>query len=248
MRYRGGKMRIGGRIARAVVADFGRQPQHVLELCCGSGGMTVQLADLAVSVTAVDAHPGLIALLRMVQRGDPLPRTVTFEEWERATDHSNPLHAFARFSRGYGGAWDGSWTPDAPPRRVRQSTGREFTLSEADPSASAARMLRKRRRPNVRYVCSDVLTYEPAPDVDLVFADPPYEGTLGYAGIARAEPWAFWRRFAELARRGLPVYLTEACEPPNGIRARLVYNYKPALQRMHAGDEDREELVWRLAA
>ena len=61
-----------------------------------------------------------------------------------------------------------------------------------------------------------------------------------------AEPGAFWRRAAQVAARGAPVYMSEAAGPPDDVQATLVHRHPLGRRRMHRGPGERVELLWRL--
>lgn len=250
MRYLGGKWRIARRIVTAIVADVGRRPVHALELCSGAGGLTRLLADACDRVTAVEAHTGLVALLRNVQAGYVPPVVVTREEHAASTNPTDPLHAFRRFACSHGGAWDGYYLPDEPAREyATHRAGVPFTMHAAPycHAASGSRALVRDSRANITHVCGDALACDVPDDVDVIYCDPPYEGTRGYPCVAAAPDGAWWRRLSDLATTtGVPTYMSEAREPPANVPARLVLRHAPGQRRLNAGGGERIELLWRL--
>lgn len=250
MRYLGGKWRIARRIVNAIVADVGYRPRHALELCSGAGGLTRLLAEACGRVTAIEAHVGLVRLLRDVQGGFVPPTTVTREEHAASTDPTDPLHAFRRFACSHGGAWDGYYLPDEPPREYATHRGGVPFMMHAAAychAASGSRALVRDSRANVTHVCGDALTCEVPDGVDVIYADPPYEETRGYACVDAAEAGAWWRRLSQLATTTrVPTYMSEAAQPPVDVPARLVLRHVPGQRRMNAGGGERIELLWRL--
>jgi len=236
VQYLGGKSRLGGQIVRAILRDLGRDRLGVVaDLCAGAGGVTHRLADVSERVIAVEAHPGLVALHKAVQAGWVPPEHVSEEEYralrERG-DATDPRTAFAEFGCSFGGkSWGGY---------ARTISGNAAARNYA---LNARRALARETRPNVEHVCADALACEIAAQV--VYCDPPYEGTTGYAAVAAAESGAWWRRLQALANRGAACYLSEYAEaPPSSIAARLVWSAptREGLRPQHA----RTERLWRV--
>ena len=250
MRYLGGKGKIGRRLADAILTDMGvKRFVHVLELCAGGGNMTYRLADRAAHVTAVEAHKGLVEMHRRVQDGWVPPAKVTREEWNVATDPTDPLHTFISFGCAFSGIWrSGFLETQAAHVRIMNTRKGPAVLRQAECSWSAqsSRVLVRARRANVTWVHGDALTCDVPGGVDVVYIDPPYEGTTGYRCVARAVPGAWWRRAVQIAATGVPVYMSEASGPPEGVSARLVLSHALGQRRMHTGSAERIELLWRV--
>lgn len=251
MNYLGGKFRLAPRLVQAMREDSSlASPERVLELCAGAGNVTYRLADWAGYVIAVEAHSGLVALMRKVQAGWTPPTTCTRELRESCTDYTDPLHAFYRFACGYGGAWDAGFVPDKPARVIVRSSGKNINAGPEVVADTASRSLRKARRDNVEWVCEDALTYAPTSKIDLVYIDPPYEGSRGYACVRPASRHAWWRRARDLATMlHVPVYVSEASPPPlDEVSATLVLETRLGQRRLHAGGGERVEMLWRVHA
>lgn len=250
MMYLGGKGKIGRRLAEVMLADVGvKRFAHVLELCAGGGNMTYRLADRAAHVTAVEAHKGLVEMHRSVQEGWVPPAVVTREEYATATDPTDPLHAFIQFGCSYGGAWRAGYLENCPPitRTMNTQKGPQtLRLAARSWAAQASRVLVRARRANVTWVCGDALVCDIPSGVDVVYIDPPYEGTKGYRCVAPAEAGAWWRRAAQLTALGLSTYMSEANGPPDGVQARLVLDHALGQRRMHAGTSGWTEKLWRV--
>src|SRR5688572_17202419 len=196
MRYLGGKSRLGGQIVAAMLKDLGTTRfSHSVDLCAGAGGVTHRLADVSDTVTAVEMHPGLVALHRAVQDGWVPPEHVSEEEYHmlRATnDHTNPLTAFVEFACSFGGkSWGGY---------ARQpSTGYNF-------ARGGSRSILKRARKNVTFLNQDALAWEPSASGLVVYCDPPYEGTTSYRVGQDVAPHGWWLKCQELVRSGTCVF------------------------------------------
>lgn len=251
MKYIGGKYRLAARLVRTMLADCGKpRLQHSLELCAGGGNMTVRLADVSGHVTAVESHVGLVELHRKVQEGWVPPHDITREQHAAATNPDDPEHTFARLSRSFGGYWGGGFCPDEAARVYDTFSDGKWRTKRVQPQSpvrTASRSLVKARRDNVTWLAGDALSVVPPEGVDLVYVDPPYEGTFGYEFAPPAQVGAWWRRCAELASiLGIPVYMSEAQGPPPGIVARCVMQHKLGQRRLHAGEgKERVEMLWR---
>lgn len=235
MQYLGGKARLGGRIVQAILADLGvKRLSLAVDLCSGAGGVTHRLADVSDRVVAVEAHPGLVALHKAVQGGWVPPEHVSEAEYQevRRGDQTTALAAFVGFGCSFGGKWWGGYART----EAGNTTARNYCLN-------AQRAVLKETRPNIDHTNADALTFET--DAEVVYCDPPYEGTTGYTAVAVAENGAWWRRLADLASPGRACYLSEyANAPPAGIEARLVWSAptKEGLRKAGA----RTERLWRV--
>lgn len=237
MRYLGGKARLGCRIVQAILDDLGVKRIGVaVDLCSGAGGVTHRLADVSDRVVAVEAHPGLVALHKAVQGGWVPPETVTEEDYQAlrsARNPADPLTAFAEFGCSFGGkSWGG----------YSHGTKRAAPRGFAYP---ASRSTVKRMRPNVEHVHGDALTHGIPSNAQVVYNDPPYEGTATYDAVPIAGAGAWWRRLADLASPERACYLSEYAEaPPAGIEARLVWT--APVNGSQLAKAGRVERLWRV--
>ena len=185
MQYVGGKQKSGGaQIAKAINAAIVRSGATTYsEPFCG--GLSVLSRIVAPVRMASDACEALIALYRALQNGWQPPAEMTREEWTRlrdANDATDPLTAFAGFGCSNRAAWFGTY--------LKQS---KRTDDHYVPAALAAAesLVRKMSK------CADVefaaRTYDHAPLGDVVYCDPPYDGTLGYPAVGPWDAPAFWQ-------------------------------------------------------
>lgn len=236
MRYLGGKSRLGGRIVQAILDDLGvKRLTLAVDLCSGAGGVTHRLADVSDKVIAVEAHPGLVALMRAVQAGWVPPEHVSETEYQAlrsARNPADPLTAFAEFGCSFGGkSWGGYARNEAG-----NTTARNYALN-------ARQAVLKEARPNIDHTNADALAFET--DAEVVYCDPPYEGTTGYDAVAASAAGAWWHRLAALAEQGGACYLSEYAEtPPLGVEARLVWE-APTKEGLRKAGE-RTERLWRV--
>lgn len=238
MQYLGGKSRLGPQIVRAILEDLGvSRLGLVADLCAGAGGVTHRLADVSDRVIAVEAHPGLVALHRAVQAGWVPPEHVSEEEYRalRNGDSADPLVTFVGFGCSFGGKWWGGYA-----RTVSgDASARNYAMN-------ARRAVLRETRPNIEHVAADVLAWEPPAGLQVVYCDPPYEGTTSYSAVPSTAPGAWWRKLQALARMGVACYLSEYADvPPEGVEARLVWS-APTREGLRPRDA-RTERLWRIS-
>lgn len=237
MQYLGGKSRLGPQIVRAILSGL-NVPRLglVADLCAGAGGVTHRLADVSDRVIAVEAHPGLVALHRAVQAGWVPPEHVSEEEYRalRNGDPADPLVAFVGFGCSFGAKWWGGYART----RSGDAAARNYALN-------AKRAVMRETRPNVEHMVADALAWEPPAGLQVVYCDPPYEGTTGYSAVPSAAPGAWWRKLQTLARGDVACYLSEYADaPPEGVEARLVWSASTHAGLLAKGA--RIERLWRV--
>lgn len=233
MQYLGGKSRLGARIVQAILDDLGvKRLTLAVDLCSGAGGVTHRLADVSDRVIAVETHPGLVALHKAVQDGWVPPEHVSEAQYQevRRGDQTTALAAFVGFACSFGGKWWGGY--------ARNAARRNF-------AHGGSKSVRERVRPNVEHVANDATAW-PCDGAEVVYCDPPYTGTTGYAAIGRVGDDAFWHRLADIASPERACYLSEYAEaPPAGVEARLVWTAP-----VHSGQltkaNSRPERLWRV--
>ena len=236
MRYLGGKARLGGRIVQAILDDLGVKRIGVaVDLCSGAGGVTHRLADVSDRVVAVEAHPGLVALHKAVQAGWVPPEQVSEEEYKAsfAVDWSDPLATFMGFACSFAGMWRKAYS-----HGTKRAAPRGFAYP-------ASRSTVKRMRSNVEHVHGNALTHDVPSNAQVVYNDPPYEGTATYDAVPIAGSGAWWHRLADLASPTRACYLSEYAEaPPAGIEARLVWT--APVNGSQLAKAGRVERLWRV--
>ncbi len=208
MRYLGGKRRIAQDIARIVNAARG--PLPFWEPFCGGLGASRALAAGGPGLIT-DAFPPLISLYQAVRAGWDPPAALTREEWTaaRSLPDSDPRKAFAGFGCSFGGTWFGGYTKPG----TRQAHGRD--LHEDPAGACRAALIRDL---SALRECAierlDFLDVEPRPLPCVIYCDPPYAGTTGYA--LAFDSARFWSRVQGWERVGVPCFVSEfGCPVPH---------------------------------
>ena len=201
MRYLGGKARIAQDVAGYL--NLVREPdQPYWEPFVGGGWILARIND--TPNFASDKHPALIAMWQALSDGWLPPSNITPEDYERARnlpDH-DPLKAFVGFGCSWGGKWFGGM--------ARGKTGRNY-------AANAAGSLKRKiaSMPATEFFVADFLTAEPPRPHMLIYCDPPYADTTGYA-VGPFNHEAFWDRCMALELGGHTVVISEY-EAPAGF-------------------------------
>lgn len=200
MRYLGGKSRIAGELVEQMApAHYAR----VWEPFCGGANVSLALAwQGAKKLVCSDSHQALITLYQAVMAGWQPPR-MTAEGYElaRALSDDDPIKAFAGYGCSFGGKWFGGLARDE-----RRDYGEE----------SARALARLRAHSVLEFERYDFLE-EPA-DRELakgllIYCDPPYRDTTGYAGVPAFDHELFWRRCFDWAHSGAAVFVSEFAAP-----------------------------------
>ena len=215
MRYLGGKSRTARRIVEAITEHASsRTPlDRWVEPFMGGGSVTVEVSRRGEfsSVHASDLDNLVVAYWNAIREGwVPVPH-VSFEEYEsvRANpgDYCDAHVAHVAYNCSFGGKrWGGyarSMKSDGitPRNHADESSRRDSRLSG--------------------FLVNTVITQgdyvsalRGAGHGDVVYCDPPYEGTTGY----RSGPFehdAFWSHVQDAANAGALVYVSEYAHPPH---------------------------------
>lgn len=228
MRYLGGKTRIAKQLAEVI--DRTRKPgQLVWDAFCGGLSMSVALSKNG-PVRSTDANAAVISLYQAVQSGWRPPTTVTREQRDAALllPDTDPLKAFLRIGCGFAGNWSSGFADRYP-------NGKTY-------AAESASSLVKTVDGRFLFECVDFLSEEPPRPVNFVlYLDPPYAGTTGYAGTGAFNADEFYSRAAAWAAHA-DVFVSEY-QLPIGIvvwegvsRTQVANNHgasKAAVERLY---------------
>lgn len=198
MRYFGGKARTAKRLMVCMVGKI-----HQSGVWCEPfvGGGSVLVESPAPTRYAADANPYLVAMWREVLRGWTPPDTVSEADyvWLRANPDVFPhMTAFAGFGCSFAGKWFGGYAGRGA--RNYAANARNSVMRKA------ARMV------GVTFASGDYREHT-YPSGAVVYMDPPYAGTTGYAGVPGAfDTQAFWEFCRGLANR-CTVFVSEYDAP-----------------------------------
>ena len=197
MQYMGGKSRISKQIAEILNSAIDKNTPFV-SLFCGSCAIELKVqADVKI---LNDKHPYLIAMWQALQNGWMPPDAVTKEEYYhvKANMDENPaLTGFVGFGCSFGGKWWGGYAKD---KRGDDYCGqaKRGLLKDLVGIQSAT------------FTCLDYRDVE-IPDGVVVYCDPPYANTTGYA-FGQFDTNEFWDYMRQLSKR-CDVYISEESAP-----------------------------------
>lgn len=192
MRYFGGKVRLARELS-TIINEFDVGSYH--EGCCGM--FSVGSLVTAPIRTAADTHPDLIELLQAVRDDWVGPEVVTEEEYKAIKgEEPSALRGFVGFGCSNSGKFFGGYARDA--------TGRNY--------AANARSSLLKLAPKIQGVDFRLEAYSDFDRmVDLVYYDPPYDGTTGFTtGPFCTE--TFWKWVRELSNHTI-VLVSEYTAP-----------------------------------
>jgi len=188
MHYFGGKQKIAQLLS--LYLESIRQGRVFVEPFCGGCSITSRMSGERL---ASDANEPLINLYKALQAGWLPPDTLTEDEYRtlrRAADASNPLTAFAAIGCSFSGKWWGGY--------ARDNTGRNYCKN-----AKNSLLKKMATMQGVGFTCGSYLNI--APVGRLVYCDPPYENTTGYAGIPKFSHADFWAWVRETSKSNVVV-------------------------------------------
>ena len=205
MRYVGGKQRIAKRIAEAILADTSARG-HYIEPFVGGGAVGAVLGGEFDHARYSDAHEDLVLMWQALERGDEFPESITPDEWETLrTSPPSAVRGLAGFGGSFSGKWfagyaKGGYNANGQPRN---HYGESLRRARRDIEGMRGRVSTSFRR------CSfDEVQVTPE---CVVYADPPYKGTLGYG--AEFDHAMFWSTVARWSALGAYVYVSEYVAP-----------------------------------
>jgi DNA adenine methylase len=187
MQYFGGKFRVRKQISQFINLF---NPSTYLEPFCGSAWVA-ELVKADVRICC-DLNSDLIALWQAVQSGWEPPDNVTQEEYYAAKDlvSPNPLKAFCGFGCSFAGKYFGGY--------ARGGHGADAKTAKSQLTKRMyAKTAKSQGMEDVVFSC---LSYEEALTTfyaDLVYCDPPYQGTTKFYGLPDFDTGKFW----EVVRR-----------------------------------------------
>jgi len=209
MRYLGGKMRQGGRIADYIIANWDPECKLYVEPFCGALGAAMKVIPQLpkdVRIVLSDLHPALMTTWMASLDGWVPPDTVSeadFKQYKAIRDPNDPMTAYVGFGMAFAASWFGGY--------ARSKKG--------DMSASLKRMWTKKvdilkaHRDQITLVCVDYLTYENYTGATF-YLDPPYAGRSAPGPKGKFDSQAYWA-FAEHLTKANHVTASEFIAPPN---------------------------------
>ena len=235
--YLGGKVRTARRIVGAITEHAFRHgtPTRWVEPFMGGGSVMVESSRLGVfeSVHASDIDPLVVAYWSAIRDGWVPATSATYEEYVavRSSPEAYPAEhvAHVAYSSSFGGK---RWGGYARAMKADGVTPRNYCDEASRRDSAAAQWIGNTliTRADYAAVLSGV-----GPG-DLVYCDPPYEGTTGYkTGAFDHVP--FWSAVQAAADRGALVYVSEyAC--PEHVSVDVVWSNVQS-KSVHGGSGTR---------
>lgn len=197
--YLGGKTRLAKHISKAILEDTPNRDRYIEPMIGGGSVFTHMAPNFKVAVGA-DKHIDLILMYQAISLDWLPPEHISEEEYKELKESDTPssLRGFAGFGCSFGGKWFGGYA---------RSEGRDHSNESYRGVSKQAPMLKGRT-----FLCADYqeLTYSPG---DVVYFDPPYEGTATYAGVPDFDHVGFWDFARSLRDKDVLVYVSEFNAP-----------------------------------
>ena len=226
MQYMGGKARIATDIANTLNAC---KPVNYYEPFCG--GLWVSQYVIADHLYLSDVSEPLITLYKAMREGWVPPSIVTegdYKHYQSLKDSKDPMTGFVGYGCSFSGKYFGGYA---------RSGARNYALNAKN---SLLRKFKALRDKQVTFTAHDYARVMPSGG-DVVYCDPPYQGTTGYA-IAPDFDWAgFWAWVRE--RSQAAKIFTSSYEAPHGFWPILTIPTKTDMHTKH-GKEARAERVF----
>lgn len=204
MQYLGGKHLLGKAISDVMLSQT-RERGRYIEPFVGAGGVLIHMAPHFRVSLASDYSLDLIMLWRALQEGWDPPRELSEEEWN-SLRYAEPsaLRAFAGFGCSFGAKWfSGYARPDKlKPTRSYSYSARNGLLKKMSLLEDFQVVFRRRSYQNITVKIGDV-----------VYLDPPYEGTTGYGAAPKFDHDTFWEQAEEWHDMGASVFVSEFQAP-----------------------------------
>lgn len=214
MQYLGGKAIISKRWSHIIrPVSEGRTPW---EPFCGGLGASVNLECKKHILS--DIHRPLITMWDHVLLRDwsPNPGDVTrdvFNRYKSTRPDDDPMTAYIGFGCTFCGAYFAGYVDYHFTDSYHQNVNSRWS---SFPMTAANSILKTRwlmRDKGIEIFCDSFLTCDLPDGVDVVYCDPPYEGTEGYKGTSVIDHEAFWNRCRELSDMGAHVFVSERVCP-----------------------------------
>lgn len=232
MQYLGGKSRIARRVVNAIIGETGTDKRWV-EPFVGGSWVLKEAGKHFSELRANDLVKDLQLLYEAVGEGWEPPTSMTKEGYNQLKEGPpSPLRAFVGFGTSFQGKWFGGYAWD---RLNGKRTYRDITWD----NLRMGRDVYQR----TEFSTGDYSQIEIEPG-DVVYCDPPYEGTTEYGAARGFDHEAFWGWTREVSARGVPVYVSEyKKEVP--VDTRVVWS-RTAKQTMKFTGENPEKTEYLL--
>jgi DNA adenine methylase len=205
MRYIGGKSRIAGKIAEAILSDTPERNCY-LEPFLGGGAVFAKTAPFFSHTEASDSCPDLMLMWKRLRDGW-IPENYISEQDYNDLRNAQPSawRGIAGFGASFGGKWLGGYArgkkEDGTPRNYLDETVRNVL--------KIAPAMKK-----TLLYCMDYRLFDPC-EGTVVYCDPPYAGTQEYGAVESFDSDEFWACMDYWRENGAHVYVSEYRAPDN---------------------------------
>lgn len=200
--YVGGKYRIARHIEAAILARSGGRTRYV-EPFLGGGATYCRLSKHFRVSEGYDIVPDLVLMWQEAMKGW-VPSIPVSEDDYAALRNAEPSaqRGFVGFGVSFGGKWFGGYARS----RAGAAPGYDY-------AAGSARTLSRQARAMCGQVAlADYRDLQIGADT-VVYADPPYAGTTGYAGTPPFDSEEFWAVAKSWTQLGAAVFVSEYAAP-----------------------------------
>lgn len=206
MRYVGGKSKIAKEISQ-IINNSRRDGSNYWEPFFGGGSMLPHISQEFSSLNLSDISDDLILMWQALQDGWTPDQFVSEERYRELRDAPpSALRGLVGFGGSFGGKWFGGYArggfnSDGSPRNHQWESAR-----------AAMRIAAYSRNGRTEFQRRHYRTISPVPG-DVVYCDPPYASTQGYASDSSFNSVEFWDFAEGLARAGVVVFVSEYSAP-----------------------------------
>lgn len=206
MRYLGGKFRQARHIA-SVIHKLSSEAVSYYEPFLGGASVLDRIAPLFRYIEASDAHLDLMMMWQACAGGWWLPPvSVSTDEYIRLRDAvPSAQRGFVGFGCSYGGKWFGGYARE---KVSHKHTGDICAASRNSVMRSSIIM----RQSNAKLIHRSYAELDPKPG-SLIYCDPPYADSTGYAGMPEFDHADFWDSARTWAASGCMVLISEYTAP-----------------------------------
>ena len=200
MQYLGGKYRVAPKF-KPVINEIVPGDLPIWDAFCGGLGFAEAFPERDLLCT--DVNPWLINLYTAWGAGWRPPEGLNkgiYNEYKRTKPENDPLTAFLGFGCSFAGKWFAGWAAN------KKGT---------DYAAQCVRALDRAFTRERQIAFARLNFLEESSTIPIVYCDPPYKGTKGYAAAAGFDHVKFWKRCALLVERGQHVFVSEQIAPPD---------------------------------
>lgn len=238
MRYMGGKGRIAKKISETILNHVPHHSGTYWEPFIGGGAIAAKLGNQFDNAHYSDIHPDLMLMWQALHDGWEPPSIVTYDEYQelRYASQSSALRGFVGFGGSFGGRFfegyaRGGHNANGTPRNHQAESARGLMRD-------APKM---RAKVTTTYRQADAITINPRAG-DVVYCDPPYEGTKNYSRTDRIDHAEFWEIAKGWAERGVHVFVSEYNAPDDW---ECIWE-QPLRSSVRVGSEERHIATERL--